>query len=140
MNTGVDYSLFYFDGASGALVDLGDVQNVKIVAQHHLVKNMPYNGSPAYGYVPDGYKIDFTIQRSGPALELFMVAAEAAFNAGSVQKAGYLQETITNPDGTITRFQYQQMVIFLTDHGNIQRDAPVTMALEGMASTKIQIS
>jgi hypothetical protein len=64
MNVGVDYSLIYFDGASGALVNLGDVQNVNITALKHDIKTMPYNDVPRYGYVPDGFKIDFTINRT----------------------------------------------------------------------------
>ncbi|MBR0693676.1 hypothetical protein [Bradyrhizobium lablabi] len=140
MNTGVDYALFYFDGATGALVDLGDVQNVKIIALKHDIKSMPYNRVPRYGYVPDGFKIDFSITRTGAALEDFMVAASASFNAGAIQKPGYLQETIINPDGSISRYQYTEMVIFLTDHGEISRDKPVTLALEGMSSEKVPIA
>lgn len=140
MNTGVDYQLFYYDGASGALVDLGDVQDVKIVALKHDIKSQPFNRQPRYGYVPDGFKIDFTITRTGPELEDFMVAASANFDAGAIQKPGYLQQTVANPDGTISRYQYTNMVIFLTDHGNISRDKPTTLALEGMASSKIQIA
>lgn len=140
MNTGVDYALFYFDGVSGALVDLGDVQDIKVIALKHDIKSQPYNRVPRYGYVPDGFKIDFSITRTGSALEDFMVAAAANFNAGAISKPGYLQETINNPDGTISRYQYTEMVIFLTDHGNISRDAPVKIALEGMASDKVPIA
>ncbi|WP_315792236.1 MULTISPECIES: hypothetical protein [unclassified Bradyrhizobium] len=140
MNTGSDFSLFYFDGASGQLVDLGDVQDVKIVALKHDIASRPFNRKPRFGYVPDGYKIDFTITRTGSALEDFMVAAEKNFNEGGIQKPGYLQETIINPDGSISRYQYSEMVIFLTDHGNISRDKPTTLALEGMASSKDPIS
>jgi len=140
MNTGADYALFYFDGASGALVDLGDVQNVKIVALKHDIKSQPYNRQSRYGFVPDGFKIDFSITRTGSTLEDFMVAAAAAFNAGSVQKPGYLQQTTTNPDGSVSRYQYTEMVIFLTDHGEISRDRPVTLTLEGMASDKVSIA
>lgn len=136
MNTGVDYALFYFDGASGSLVDLGDVQDVNIVALKHDIKSQPYNNKPRYGFVPDGFKIDFTITRTGSALEDFMVAAERNFNQGAIQKPGYLQQTVTNPDGSISKYQYTEMVIFLTDHGNISRDKPTTLKLEGMASSK----
>lgn len=139
MNTGVDYSLFYYDGARGALVNLGDVQNVKIVALKHDIKSQPYNNRPRYGYVPDGFKIDFTITRTGSELEDFMVAAEANFNAGKVQKPGFLQQSVVNPDGSISRYQYQDMVIFLTDHGNIDRDKATTMSLEGYASEKVPL-
>lgn len=140
MNVGVDYQLLYYDGSTGALVDLGDVQNVKIIALKHDIKSMPYNTDPRYGYVQDGFKIDFSITRTGSAIEDFMVAAAAKFNAGTVQKPGYLQQTVTNPDGSISRYQYTKMVIFLTDHGEISRDKPVTLALEGYASSKVAIA
>lgn len=140
MNVGVDYSLMYYDGSSGSLVNLGDVQDVRIAALKHDVKNMPYNDDPSYGYVPDGFKIEFTITRTGSDIENFMVAAAANFSAGQVQKPGYLNETIINPDGSVQRYQYQKMVIFLTDHGNISRDKTVTLKLEGYASRKVQIA
>ena len=140
MNTGTDYSLIYYDGNTGALVNLGDVQNVKITALKHDIASKPYNTVPRYAYVGDGFKIDFQITRTGPDLEVFMATAAANFNAGAVQQPGYLQQTITNPDGSITRFQYTKMVIFLTDHGDISRDKPVTLVLEGMASDKVQIA
>ncbi|SHG91735.1 hypothetical protein [Bradyrhizobium erythrophlei] len=140
MNVGVDYSISYYDGTSGTLIDLGDVQDVRISAQKHDIKSMPYNAPPRYGFVPDGFKIDFTITRTGSAIEDFMVAAEASFNAGQVQSAGYLNETITNPDGSVSRYQYTGFVVFLTDHGNISRDKNVTLALTGYASTKVSIA
>jgi len=140
MNTGVDYSISFYDGTSGTLLDFGDVQNVKISAQKHDIKSMPYNGPPRYGYVPDGYKIDFNITRTGSIIEDFMVAAEASFNAGNVQSPGFLNETIINPDGSVSRYQYTNFVIFLTDHGDISRDKTVTLSLTGMASTKVQIA
>jgi hypothetical protein len=140
MNVGVDYSIAFYDGTSGTLIDLGDVQNVKIVAQKHDIGSKPYNGPPKYGFVPDGYKVDFTITRTGSELEDFFVAAEANFNAGKVQSSGYLNQTTTNPDGSVSRYQYSGFVIFMPDHGDIARDKVVTQSLTGMASTKIQIA
>ncbi len=140
MNTGSDYTISYYDGSSGGLVNLGDVQNVNITALKHGIKSQPFNRPPRYGFVPDGYKIDFKITRTGSDLIDFMVAAEQAFNNGAILKPGYLNETVTNPDGSISRYQYTEFVIFLDDHGNIQRDAPVTLTLEGMASQKLPIT
>ena len=140
MNLGVDYTLMYYDGTSGALIDLGDVQNVQISAMKHDIKTMPYNQPPRYGFVPDGFKIEFTITRTGSVLEDLMVTLSKNFNAGSVQKPGYLNESIINPDGSIRRFQYTNFVVFLTDHGAISREKPVTLKLEGMASDKVQIA
>lgn len=140
MNVGVDYTISFYDAASGSLVNMGDVQNVKVSAMKHDIKSSPYNNVPRFGFVPDGFKIDFTVTRIGSVLEDYMVSFSKNFNQGNVLSAGYLNETITNPDGSISRFQYTGFVIFLTDHGDISRDKQVTMSLEGMASDKVAIA
>lgn len=140
MSVGVDYSFTYYDGASGQLVNFGDIQNIVITELKHDVKNMPYNDDPSYGYVPDGFRIEFTVTRTGSNIEDFQVAKDNAFRNGQVQPPGFLNETVTDPDGTVHRYQYQKCVIFLTDHGNVSRDKAVTLKVEGYASRKIQIA
>lgn len=140
MNVGNDYTITYYDSTSGGLITIADIQSVKIMAQKHDIASRPYNQPPKFGYIPDGYKIDFSITRTGSILEDLMVRLEAAFNSGAVQNAGYLNETINNPDGSVSRYQYSGFVVFLTDHGDISREKVVTLALEGMASTKSQIA
>lgn len=139
-NVGKDYSFGYYDGTTGSVVDLGDVQNVKIIAQKHDLKNMPYNGAPKFDYVPDGHKITFSITRTVSTLEDLAVARETAFNNGLRSQPGYLSETVNNTDGSTSRYQYTSFVFFLTDHGEVSRDKLVTIAAEGWASTKVQIA
>lgn len=140
MNTGVDYSITYYDGNSQSLISLGDVQEVTINALKHDIASKPYNAPPRYGYVPDGYKIDFSITRTSSGLEDLAVLNEKNFNNGQVQSPGVLNQTITNPDGSISRYQYTNFVVFLPDHGNISRDKPTTLKLEGMASSKVPLA
>jgi len=140
MNVGVDYSISYFESVSGGLINLGDVQNVSIAAQKHDINSRPYNQVPRFGYIPDGFRVNFTITRNGSILEDMMVALSAAFNVGAVQTPGYLNETIINADGSISRYQYTNFVVFLTDHGDISREKTVTIKLEGMASEKVKIA
>ena len=106
----------------------------------HDIKSSPFNQVPRYGFVPDGFKIDFTITRNGSTLEDLMVLFSSNFNAGNVLGSGYLNETINNADGSVSRYQYTNFVIFLTDHGDISRDKVVTLTLEGMASDKVKIA
>ena len=140
MNTGVDYSFIFYDSTSGGLLEINDVQDVKVMAQKHDLKNMRYNGPPKYGFVPDGFRIDMTITRTSSVLEDTMVAFEQAFNNGEIIKPGYLNETIKNPDGSTSKYQYTDCVLFLTDHGDVSREKPVSMKLEGMASQKVRLS
>jgi hypothetical protein len=140
MNVGADYNITYFDGNSGALVVLGDVQDVRITAQKHDIKTMPYNQVPRYDFVPDGFKIDFTMTRSLPILENLMMVLAAAFNSGGLIQPGVLNQTTQNSDGSVSRYQYTNFRCFLTDHGNISRDRVVTQRLEGWASDKLTIA
>lgn len=140
MNVGVDYTFMYYDGSSGQLINFGDVQNVVITELKHDIKNMPYNDDPSYGYVPDGFRIEFTVTRTSSAIEDYQVNLDTMFRNAQVQSPGYLNETITDPDGSVHRYQYQKMVVFVTDQGNVSRDKAVTLKVEGYASRKVQIA
>lgn len=140
MTVGVDYTLSHYDANTGDVIDWGDVQNVSITALKHDIKNMPYNRPPVYGYIPDGYAIQFTAVRTGSALEEFQLAANTRFNQGLVEKAGLLNETVVNPDGTVSRYQYTGFVFWVTDIGEIARDKPTMIKCVGAASDKKKIA
>ena len=140
MNTGVDYTFGYYDANTGAIVDLGDVQNVKVSRGKHQLKSTPYNAPPRFGFVEDGYAINFTITRTGAALEDFSLQQAANFDAGSVIKAGYLSQSVVNPDGTISRYQFTGFVFFMSDPGDVAREKQVTISCEGAASKKVKIA
>ena len=137
---GVDYSFGYYDASTKSLVDLGDIQSVDIKAQKHDLKNMPYNASPKYDYIPDGYRVTFQITRTNAQLEQIAAQRELKFNAGQTIPAGYLQKTVTNVDGSTSIFQYTGFVIFLGDHGAVSREKLVTLNVEGMASRMVQLA
>lgn len=140
MSTGRDYTLSYYDADTNSIVELGDVQNVKITARKHDIKSQPYNNDPRFGYIPDGYAVTFEIVRTGPELENFQLTQNTRFSEGLSNKAGFLNETITETDGSVSRYQYTKFVFFITDIGTITREAPVKMSAEGMASSKVPLA
>ena len=140
MNVGRDYTILYYDANQGLIQSLGDIQNVRITAQKHDIASRPYNQPPRFGYIPDGYRIDFTITRTGNQMEGLMVINESNFNNGQIMSPGYLNETITNPDGTLSRYQYQNFVVFMTDIGDISRERVVSQRMVGMASVKVVLN
>jgi len=54
--------------------------------------------------VPDGFKIDFTITRNVSTLEDLMVTFANNFQNGTLIRPGYLNESVNNWDGTISRY------------------------------------
>ncbi|MFH7191632.1 hypothetical protein ACHWGL_32590, partial [Klebsiella pneumoniae] len=73
-------------------------------------------------------------------LEDFQLAANTRFNQGNHERAGYLNETVRNPDGTVSRYQYTGFVFWLTDIGDVSREKNVNMKAEGWASDKVKIA
>lgn len=134
-NLGVDYSFGYFDTNGNTLIDLGSVQDVKETALKHDLKNMPYNSPPVYDFAYDGYKFSFRIARYNAGLENLLILREQFFNQGAVMKPGYLNKTVNNYDGTISRYQYTNFVFFMTERGDVSRDKIVMQSCEGFAST-----
>jgi hypothetical protein len=140
MNVGADYSFSCYDGTSGALVDFDDIESIKITAQKHDIAARPYNDDPRFGYVADGFKIEFDIVRTDSSLEDYAVLQNQNLDNGVVQNPGFLNETIINPDGSTSRYQYTNFVWFVTDHGDVSREKIVKIKVEGMASRKVQIA
>lgn len=140
MTVGRDYTLVFYDPNTGGVVSFGDVQNFSITANKHDIKSSPYNGPPRFGYIPDGYKISFTITRTDSGLENFQLAANERFEDGVHEKAGYLNETVRDSDGTVTQYQYGGFVFWLSDIGDVSRDKNVGMKAEAWASTKTRIA
>ena len=140
MSVGRDFTFGFYDANTGTVIDLGDVQNVQIAAGKHDIKSQPYNGVPKFGYIPDGYKISGTITRTNGTLEAFQVLMNQKFNNGEVIKPGYLSESVTNPDGTVSRYQYTGFTFFISDVADVSREKVVSMKFEGMASDKVQIA
>ena len=137
---GVDYSVSFFDGVTGQLQDLGDVQNFTLTTLKHDLKNMPYNGDPVYDYMSDGHRFSFTITRTDSRWDQFQATREANIRNGIKNTSGTVQKSITNADGTVSRFQYQKAVMWVTDLGDVSREKLVQVKMEGYASSMVQIA
>ena len=140
MSVGNDYALVFYDSNTGSIIDLGDVQNFTITAVKHDIKSQPYNDDPRFGYIDDGYRFSFNITRIGPALENFQLDQAARFRSGQHVTSGYLNETVNNPDNTVSRYQYQGFVFYVTDIGDVSREKNVSLKAEGMASRKVRLA
>ena len=140
MNVGSDYSFGLYDSNTGAVLDLGDVQSIDVKAGKHDIVSRPYNKAPKYGYIPDGYSGSLTLMRTGSAFEDLQITLAGQINNGVTVKPGYLNQITTNPDGTVSKYQYTGVVFFLTDIGNISREKSVSQSMTFMASDKIKLA
>jgi hypothetical protein len=139
-SVGIDYTLTFYDTVSGAAIDLNDVQSVKITAAKHEIVSRPYNSVPKFGFIPDGYRFAFAIVRTDENLEAYQLAQENLFYSGAPSKAGYMNETIQEADGSVSRYQYTGFVMWVDEIGDFTRESNVKMQCVGYASKKVQIA
>ena len=124
----------------GKIIDLGSVQNVKIMANNHDLVATPYNDDPSFAHIPHGYDISFTAYRTGPELEDYQLQIAQNFRDGVAIKAGYLNETVNNPDGSVSRYQYKGFDFYVTEVADVSREKLIQLAVKGRASSKIKLA
>lgn len=140
MTVGRDYAFGLYDGTTGQIIDLGDVQSVKISAQYHDIKSMPYNGVPRFGSIPDGFKGSFEITRTKGDLEDLQYTLNAAFNMGAAMRPGVINETVNNPDGSVSRYQYTGVSFKIEEIADVSREKVIKQTVSFMASDKVKIA
>ncbi len=73
-------------------------------------------------------------------MEKLQILLSNQFNNGTPIRAGYLNKIVTDPDGTVSKFQYTRVTFFMSDIGDISREKTVTQSIQWMASDKQQIA
>ena len=139
MSLGVDYNFGLYDANTGTVIKMGDVQQITMTHLKHDVKSMPYNANPRYAHVPDGYQGTFRLIRTGPALENLQLALNARFNTGTPMLPGFINETVIEPNNTVSKYQYINVDFTLVDVGDISREKNVTQTVHWFASDKVQL-
>ena len=122
MNVGIDFSFGLFDANTSATLDLGDVQSVKEAAMKHELSSRVYNAVPKFAFVPDGYSGSMTVVRTGSQMEKLQILLSNNFNSGVAMLPGYLNKIVTDPDGSVSKFEYTGVAFFMDDIGDVSRE------------------
>jgi hypothetical protein len=104
------------------------------------LKSKPLSGVPIFGYIPDGWKGMFRLDRNGPNVDNFFAAAEAAYYAGQNLPAGSILQTIREADGSITQWRYTGVVLKFDKAGDWNADKKVEQEIGFMAGRRIKVA
>lgn len=99
-------------------------------------KRLGLDGEVRHLVQPAGYKGSVDIDRFNSNLEDYWAAFEEAYYAGANIGWGYIQETIQNPDGSVSQWRYEKVVFDVKDFGDREGDKIVKMKLDFMASKR----
>lgn len=141
ISLGPDYQFGLYDGFTKQILAVGDVQNVKVTYHNSSINSKPYNGPPRFAHVPDGVSGSFSIVRTSQVLEVNEIARAAAINSGgTVLPSSFLNKTVTNPDGSVTKSQFTNLDWYVTEAADVSRDKAVTQSIEWHASQEVIVS
>lgn len=91
----------------------------------------PLNVPPQPLYMPDGWKGTIEVDRKGNTLDMFQAAFENNFwNTNQNIVGGFIQEYITEPNGTMTLKTYANCMFWVDDPGTAKADGKIPQKIE----------
>lgn len=106
--------------------------DAKPMYDHIKIKGL--DGVSRHQELPDGWELSIGLERQDDSVKSFFVDLEAQyFNGQSIQPAA-ITETITNPDGSLSQYRYEQVVFKFDDAGSWAGNQSVKQKISASAS------
>ena len=97
------------------------------------------DGAQLAAELPKGWEGQFDLERGNSAVDDFIAQTEAAFVQGSAVPTGTLYQYISEPDGSTSTYQYDQVVFKLTQSGQWRGDQSVKQRLDFFAARRRRV-
>jgi hypothetical protein len=86
----------------------------------------------------DGWSGSFKLERRAADIDRYFAQAEANFYNGEDDPPAVLQQTIREPDGTVSQYRFERILLTYDDAGDWAGDKSVSQSVSFMASRRIQ--
>ena len=103
------------------------------------LKASPLNSPPVHMSIPSGWKGTAKCDRQNATLDDFAAAYEAAYWAGQNVLTGTITETISEVDGSTSRYKFTNVNLKVTDPGAWAGEKLVDQTLEFEASRRLKL-
>jgi hypothetical protein len=103
------------------------------------ITSEPLNGPPLFAENPNGWKGTIDFDRTDSSIDIWFANREAAYYRGVSQFNVTITQTIQEKDGSVTQFRYPNVALKLADAGKWKASDKVSMRIDWMASTRIQV-
>lgn len=108
--------------------------------QYNKIRSKGLDGLNRGAEIPDGWEGTISLDRADDAVKTFFVNIEANYYAGANIGSGTINETITNPDRSVSQYRYTGVVFSLSDAGGYKGDEKVTQTVNFFASRCIKVA
>lgn len=125
--------------ANGGRVELPNVMDFKSKQETSQIKALRLDGVNLHANIPVGWSGSFELERAGPGVDQFFATMEQAWRVSGAYYAGQLYQYVTEPDGAVTTFQYDDVAFMFTNAGDWKGDQSIKQTIEFQANTRKQV-
>ena len=86
----------------------------------------------------EGWNVSMEMERRSSDLDAYWAQIEASYYAGNSELPCTIQQTITEPDGSVTQWRYEKAMLKFDDPGKWSADSTVKQSLSAVCSKRIQ--
>jgi hypothetical protein len=139
-SVGRDTKLVVVDQNSGNVITWPIVSVADFKPDFKQLQWIALDGTNSFAEIPQGWTVNLTVDRAGPNLMDYAVAVENDYYLGNPSATVYLQQTVTNPDGSVSQYRFVNGAVKLTDAGKFSGDDKVTQSASARFSRCLKVS
>ena len=124
---------------SGVRVDLRDVTGFSANQEVKHQRADPLNSTPVEFTTPSGWRGQFQVDRGNSAVDDLVASIEAAFWSSGTIGSGTIYQYVTEPDSSLSTYEFTGVSLVLSSAGNFQADVIVKQTIGFFASQRIRM-
>ena len=103
------------------------------------LKSTPIDKPPVHMSIPSGWKGSFKLDRQDATVDDYVAANESAYWAGQNVIPGSITQTITEVDGSTSRYRFTNVNLRVVDPGNWAGEKLVDQSLDFEATRRLKL-
>ncbi len=123
----------------GTRVDLADVTGFTANQEVKHQRADPLNSTPVEFTTPSGWRGEFLVDRGNSAVDDLIAAIESAFWTSGTINSGTIYQYVTEPDGSLSTYEFVGVSLVLTSAGSYQADVIVKQKIGFFASQRVKL-
>lgn len=97
------------------------------------------DGNNYFAEIPMGWQIDFKVDKASDNLDAFFAAYEAAYYAGATLQGATISVIISNPDNSISEYQFTGCAFKFDNGGSFAGDQKVEQTFSVRANKRLKV-
>lgn len=138
LSSGIDHKITFTD--VNGVVNFAIIENFNSKEDATTDKVIAMDGTVRHPKFHQGWSGSFTLERNSDFMDAYIASQESSYYLGADQLPITITETIEENNGTISQWQYTNVVIYLEDAGNYSGTEIVKQRATFMASRKLNMN